>query len=279
MKLILLFLTLINPILKEDVVKISKTYEIDSPESFTVLVDNIFGDVVFESSQDDKVYLELEIEIFGRTDALVEKAKKELELGERLVDDSLILYTKAPFIRRCKWGNRGQYGYNIPRDPAYDFKYQYKLKVPKRIGVYARTVDKGDVLIKNIDGIVKANNVNGEVDIQNARDVREASTVNGDVTINFLENPKASVDFNTVNGDFNFELPKNFNAKIYFDSMNGSLFSAFDYRKLSPKIEKSEKGGMFKIGTKTGVEIGSGGPEFSFKSINGNVYLKSSGAR
>lgn len=264
-----------NPDLREDQIKISKSYEIESPENFTVLIDNIFGNIEVESSNDNKVYLELEIEISGRSDALVEKAKRELELGERHVDDSLILYTKAPFIKMNRWGNGGM-GYNIPRDPQYKFRYQYKLRVPKNSGVYARTVNKGDVLIKDIDGVIRANNVNGDVEIKNARDVRAASTVNGDVTINFLENPKESVDFNTVNGDFNFELPKNFNAKIYFDSMNGELFTAFDYRRLSPQIQKSSKEGTFKIGSKTGVEIGAGGPEFSFSSINGNVYLKRS---
>ncbi len=278
MKLLLLLLTLAAPDLKEDVIKISKTYEVESPEDFTVLVDNIFGDVVFEASQDNKVHLELEIEISGRSEALIEKAKRELELGERLVDDSLIFYTKAPFVKICRWGD--QTGYSIPRNhPDYKFRYQYKLKVPQKIGVYARTVDKGDVFVRNIDGIVKANNVNGRVDIQNARDVRKASTVNGDITINFLESPRESVDFNTVNGDFRFELPDNFSAKIYFDSMNGDLFSAFECKKMGPKIEKSEKNGMFKIGTKTGVEIGSGGPELSFKSINGDLYLRKSNAR
>ena len=72
---------------------------------------------------------------------------------------------------------------------------------------------------------------------------------------------------------------KNLNAKVYFDSMNGDMYSAFDYRKLSPKIEKSNRNGKFKIGTKTGVEIGEGGPELSFRSINGNVYLKRSKAQ
>ncbi len=277
MKLVLLLLTLTNPILKEDVIKISKTYEVDSSNDFIMVVDNIYGDIEIESTEGSNVYLELEIHISGRTDDLIEKAKKELELGERLVDDSLVFYTKAPFIRKCRWGNRS--GYTIPRDPKYKFSYQYKLKVPKNIHVDARTVDNGDIELKNIDGAIYTNNVNGSIAIENGRDIREASTVNGDVTINFLENPTESVHFNTVNGDFKFELPKNFNAKIYFDSMNGNLYSAFDYKKLSPKLEKTERNGMFKIGSKTGVEIGSGGPEFSFKSINGNVYLKKSGAR
>lgn len=273
MKLLILCFSLLNPELKEDRISISKSYEIDTPGEFTVMIDNIFGDVEVEPSNDNKVYLELEIVISGRTDALLEKAKKELELGEHRVDDSLVLFTEAPFIKKCRWG------YDMRRGPDYKFKYQYKLKVPKSIGVFAKTVDRGDVLIKNIDGIVKASNVNGEVEIENARDVRKASTVNGDVTISLLEKPTESVDFNTVNGDFRFELPANFSAKIYFDSMNGDLYTAFDYKSLSPRVEKSEKNGTFKIGTKTGVEIGSGGPEFSFRSINGNVYLDKANAR
>ncbi|MEP5104921.1 MAG: hypothetical protein ABJQ84_09895, partial [Ekhidna sp.] len=74
----------------------------------------------------------------------------------------------------------------------------------------------------------------------------------------------------------NFKLPKDFSAKVYFDTMNGDMFTAFHYQTMSPKVEKSSEHGKFKIGTKTGVEIGSGGPELSFRSINGNVYLKKS---
>lgn len=277
MKLLILLLAITNPDLKEDRIQISKSYEINATADFTVMVDNFYGAVEVVPSDDDKVYLELEIQITGRTDALIARAKKELELGERMLGDSLVLYTEAPFIERRSWGNYR--GFNVRRKPEYSFRYQYKLKVPRNVGVNARTIDKGDVTIKDMDGIIAACNVNGNVEITNARDVREATTVSGDITINFLENPKESVDFNTVNGDFNFELPKNFSAKIYFDSMNGDLYSAFDYKKLSPKVEKSNRNGKFKIGTKTGVEIGAGGPELSFRSINGNVYLKRSKAQ
>lgn len=276
MKLLLLLFAITAGDLSEEKIKISKSYKIDAPENFTVMVDNIFGDVTIEPSPDDQVYLELSIEIRG-TETQIEKAKVELELGERITKDSILLYTKAPFIRRCNW--KGFSGFNMNRGPAYSFKYQYKLKVPKNINIYAKTVDKGDVSVKDMIGIVKAGNVNGKVDIENARDVREASTVNGDVTISLLENPKESINFNTVNGDFNLELPKDFNAKIFFDSMNGNLYTAFDYKRLSPIIEKSEKNGQFKIGTKTGVEIGAGGQELSFSSINGNVYLNKTGGR
>ncbi|WP_425389564.1 DUF4097 family beta strand repeat-containing protein [Ekhidna sp.] len=274
MNLLLILLTLINPDLKEDRIVINKEYTIDNPNEMAVIVNNINGDVEIESSGDNKVYLSLIIEMSAGTDALLEKAKSELELGELFTHDSLVFFTKAPFIKKYRWGKYS--GYDMHDYPKYSFKYQYKLKVPKAVSLEAKTVNNGDVFVKNLDGPIKACNVNGKVDIKYARKVLQASTVNGDVTINFLENPTEAIDFNTVNGDFNFELPDNFSAQVYFDSMNGDLFTSFDYKKMSPKVEKSEKNGKFKIGTKTGVEIGSGGPELSFRSINGNVYLKKS---
>ncbi|WP_420317322.1 DUF4097 family beta strand repeat-containing protein [Ekhidna sp.] len=274
MNLLLILLILINPDLKEDKVEINKEYTIDNPSQMLVIVNNINGDVEIEASEDNKVYLSLVIEMSAGTDELLAKAKSELELGELFTHDSLVFYTKAPFIKKCRWGNYT--GYDMHDYPKYTFKYQYKLKVPKAVSLEAKTINNGDVYVQNIDGPVKACNVNGEVEIKNARQVLQASTVNGDVTINFLESPKNAIDFNTVNGDFTFELPEDFSAQVFFDSMNGDLFTAFDYKRMSPKVEKSERNGTFKIGTKTGVEIGSGGPELSFRSINGNVYLKKS---
>lgn len=273
MKTLLILMTLINSDLAKDKITIEKTYELESPKDMVVVVDNIFGNITVEPSTDNKVYLIVDIEISAGNESLLQKAKSELKLGEIFSHDSLVFYTKAPFIKRKKWGN--DWGHDMRDEPQYSFRYQYTLKVPKEATIDAKTINKGDVYVKDIK-TVKACNVNGSVEIKNVNQVLQASSVNGDITINFLENPKNAIDFNTVNGDFNLELPNNLNAKVFFDSMNGALFTAFDYQTLRPKVEKSEKNGTFKIGTKTGVEIGNGGPELSFKSINGNVYLKKS---
>jgi hypothetical protein len=273
MKILILLITLINPDLKEEKITINKTYELESPKDMVVLIDNIFGSISVEPSNDNKVYLTLEIEISAGNESLMQKAKNELQLGEVFAHDTLLFYTRAPFVKRTKWGNN--WGRDMHEGPKYSFKYKYTLKVPKDVILEAKTVNKGNVYVRDI-ATVKACNVNGSIEIKNVNQVLQASTVNGDVTINFLENPKNHIDFNTINGDFNLELPKNLNARVFFDSMNGDLFTAFDYQKLIPKVEKSEKNGTYKIGTKSGVEIGSGGPELSFKSINGNVYLKKS---
>ncbi|MEQ6168473.1 DUF4097 family beta strand repeat-containing protein [Ekhidna sp. MALMAid0563] len=272
MKLLLILLTLINPDLKEDRIVINKTYDIPNAEKMLVMIHNMNGDVTVEATEGNQVSLDLTIEISASSDDLIDQAKRDLKLGEYIKNDSLVLYMKAPFMRRCD----GQqfWGYNMNDGPDYSFKYQYKLKVPKKIAIHAKTVNNGDVLVRNMEGKVMVSNVNGDIEVENVHDLRRASTVNGDVDITFVKAPQMPVKFHTVNGDFTFELPDDFNAQVYFDSMNGDLYTAFDYKRMSPKVEKSERNGTFKIGTKTGVEIGSGGPELSFKSINGNVYLK-----
>ena len=270
MNTFLILLTLWNPALKKDRVLILKEYEIADPRNMTVIIDNINGDVEVSASNDQKVYLSLEIVISGYSDALVEKAKSELQLGQLLTDDSLTFFTKAPFIKKNQWG------YNMRDEPKYSFKYQYKVRVPKETSIEAKTINHGKVTVANVDGAISVGNINGAIEVKNARVIEEASTVNGDVTINFLEPPAKKTFFNTVNGDFHFTLPDSFSAQVYFDSMNGDLYTAFDFEKLAAKITRSEKEGTYKIGSKTGIEIGSGGPELSFKSINGNVYLRKS---
>lgn len=277
MNSVFLFFSLLLPTDRvEDEIRISKTYPVDNKE-LTLLVDNIFGSIKVEASKDDQIHLDLVIELSASSESLLAKAKKELQLGEEISNDSILLFTKAPFIKRCKWD--GLAGFNMGDGPKYEFKYQYVLSVPSDLSIYAKTVDNGDVTVSGISGIVKAYNVNGDVTIEKARDVRDASTVNGKVFISLLQNFQEDVEFNTVNGDFEFELPEDFSAKIFFDSMNGDLYTSFDYKKLSPRVEKSDEEGRFKVGTKTGVEIGSDGPELSFTSINGNVYLRKAGTR
>ena len=271
--MILMALTIGKP--KEGKTVIVKTFPVENAEKTTVIIDNINGDVEVERSDDELVHLYLEILFEADNDELLAKAKQELKLGEYRSNDSLVFSVKAPFVRKCNWNNG--WGYQMEEgEPKYNFKYQYKVKVPKQVSVEAKTVNNGDVLVADVAGPVKVANVNGSVEVKNAMEIMSACTVNGDVTINFLRSPKESIHFNTVNGDFRFTLPDDFRAQVYFESMNGDLFTAFDYQEMNPKVTKSEKNGKFKIASKTGVEIGSGGPELSFKTINGNVYLKKS---
>lgn len=270
MKLLLL-LTLFAFGFKEDQILIERKYDIKTPETFVLVVDNIIGPVTILRSMDDDIHLSLEIKMFAASDELLQEARSDLKMGEKLSEDTLILFMDAPFVNHCE----GLKGFRINTQPAYDYSYSYVLKVPQNISIDVRTIDEGEIHIEDVAGAIKANNINGGLEIVNAIKVIEVGSVNGDIKVSFSKLPEEDISFHTVNGNFELEFTDDLNAKIYFDSMNGDIYTAFDYKKMAPKIERSTSQGTFKIGTKTGVEIGVGGPELTFKSINGNVYLKS----
>jgi len=274
MRLLLILMALAAETPKEGKTVIVKTFSVKNVEETTVIIDNINGDVEVEKSEDDLVHLYVEILFEADSEQLLSKAKRELALGSYDANDSLVFSVQAPFIKKCRWGNG--WGYSMNSEPAYSFKYHFKVKVPESVTLEAKTVNHGNVYVANLSGPVKVGNVNGSVEVKNARKIESASTGNGDVTITFLESPKDPIHFNTVNGDFNFTLPADFSAEVYLESMNGDLYTSFDYQNTGPKVTKSQKNGRFKISSKSGIEIGSGGPELTFKSINGNVYLNRS---
>lgn len=271
MNLLTILLLLFRPVPVSETVSIQKTYDVAEADELLVMVNNIFGDVTIEPSKSGKVELDLKIRISANSAKLVEQGKRELKLGEYLAKDSMVFYTKAPFIRDCDeppfkggWWNE---------EIDYSFTYDYTIRIPSNANISAKTVNEGDVVIKGISGTVSAWNVNGGLEIREVGDLRKASTVNGDVTIDFSKSPVEPIDFHTVNGNFKLKFPDDLAAKIYFDTMHGDIYSAFEYRRAAPIVQESRKGTKYRISSKSGVEIGSGGPVLNFRSINGNVYI------
>ena len=273
MKTVVLLIGLLNFSPPEETIRINKSYSVDDPNKLLLMVNNVYGSIDVEPSTTGKVELALEIKVRANSQKLLDQAKKDLKLGEYFGQDSIIFYTKAPFIRDCDGPPPFKGGWWNDQ-PDYDFSYEYTLKVPANSNIYLKTVNDGEIGIKNMSGEISAKNVNGGLNIIGAKKLVQANTVNGDIDIEFASVPKESIDFKTVNGDFNLNFPSSLASKVYFDTMNGEMYSAFDYSDLSPLVEKSDKGSRFKISSKTGIEIGAGGPTLSFKSINGDVYLR-----
>ena len=272
MNVLLILLMLAPSPVRDETVRINKSYPIADAENMTVFIDNLNGDVVVESTAGNEVKLTLEIEISAKTEELMKTAKSQLKLGEWIDNDTLSFYTDAPFIKRTKCGDGWRYETN--KYPPYAFKYQYKVLVPRAVSLDLKTINGGQVLVKNVEGLIKASNVNGGLELLNVHELSSANAVNGDITIEFKKAPVQPIKFGTVNGDFNLTLPDDFAAQVFFESLNGDLYSSFDYEAIAPKLVKTEKNGTYKIESKAGIEIGSNGPELIFRTVNGSAYLK-----
>ena len=100
------------------------------------------------------------------------------------------------------------------------------------------------------------------------------------VTFNRMDKDK-DMSFSTLNGDIDVIFPANLKANVKLNSDNGEIYSDFDIAlKTTPKKILSENGrdkkGKFKVEIEKSVYgvINGGGPEFVFKSFNGDIYIR-----
>jgi DUF4097 and DUF4098 domain-containing protein YvlB len=271
--------------------KINKefTFEKKTPDN-AIIVANINGDIKVTGYNGDKVIVEVNRQIFGKTEARLQKGKEELQLGVLDRADTLIFYV----IQGCNqfgqkmngknsngWYNNG-WGYNWDckdRDcqPQYDYTMDFTIKVPTGTHVAVSTVNDGDIVVENVRGSVDADNVNGSIKLTNLVREAAASTINGDVDIEYTTNPSKDCRFYTLNGDINAVFQKGLAASLSFESFNGSFYTNMDnLTKLPAQVVKSSKGDGIKYKlTGNRYQVGNGGAAYlDFETFNGDVYLK-----
>ncbi len=271
--------------------KINKEYTFEKKSADNaIIVANINGDVKVSGYDGDKVIVEVNRQIFGKTEARLEKGKQELQLGVLDRADTLIFYVMQGCNqfgqnlngnKRNGWYNNG-WGYNWDckgRDcqPQYDYKMDFTIKVPAGIHVAVSTVNDGDILVENVKGSVDADNINGSIKLTNLVREAAASTINGDVDIEYTANPSKDCRFYTLNGDINATFQRGLAASLSFESFNGSFYTNIDnMTKLPAQVVKSTKGEGIKYKvTGNRYQIGKGGAAYlDFETFNGDVYLK-----
>lgn len=270
--------------------KINKelTFEKKSADN-AVMIANINGHIKVSGYDGDKIILEVTKSIDAKTDARLEKAKQEIELGVIDRADTIIFYVKDgcnTFGRRTernkrdRWAKKG-WGYNWDNNNrcnlTYDYKMDFVVKVPAGVHIAASTINEGDIVIENVKGSVDADNINGSIKLTNLMREAEASTINGDVDIDYTLNPSKDCRFYTLNGDINALFQKGLSASLGFESFNGSFYTNIDgLEPLPVKVEKSTKGEgiKFKLNGNR-YQVGKGGEAYlDFETFNGNVYLK-----
>jgi hypothetical protein len=271
--------------------KINKeyTFEKKTPAS-TLMILNMNGFVRVEGYAGDKVQVEVNKQIYAKTDARLEHGKKEIQLGVIDRADTIILYVQGVCNEFGKQrnhdhnGRHGGWGYNWQNncqgcddDKDYDWDMDFTIKVPQGVNVIASTINNGDVEVKNISAYSAAENINGSVKLENiSGPATYASTINGDVDVDYSKNPKDECRYYSLNGDVNVLFVKGLAANVGFESFNGELYTNVDKLESLPSaMEKTSKGNgvSYKIGASR-FKIGAGGPFLDFETFNGNAYIK-----
>ena len=257
---------------------INKEYSIKQPSAGMLAVYNLDGSVKVEGYAGDKVIIEIDKTISAPTADILEQGKKEIKLGFEQIGDSVVAYIQAPWdTRPHDW--RESYDWPERRRIEYRCKLEYTIKVPFNMNLRVSTINDGDVLVKNVSGILHVNNVNGAIAILNAKGTTHARTINGDLSVNYLSNPPESSSYYTLNGKLTATFQPNLSADLQFKSMNGGFYTDFpDVEMLAPTVTKNQEkkgdGTIYRMNKDTKMRIGSGGKQFKFETLNGNIYIK-----
>lgn len=242
---------------------------------------NIEGDVKVEAYDGNTIEVEVIKKITAKNEADIKKGMEDVTVEFAEGDGFVRARLATPYNRyrekddplECGWDwqqNRERVGYR--------YRLDFKVKVPRQISVKISTVNDSDLSVKGVKGQVYASNVNGDVDLVDLANDTKASTVNGTIEVSYLSMPKVFADFNTVNGNIEVTAPASSQAVYSFESQWGQVFSDFEFsKKLAPKMtqETDGKGAkLYKIANSNSYQVGSGGPQISFKTLNGDVMIR-----
>jgi hypothetical protein len=228
-----------------------------------LIVDNVTGFIEVSASTGGSVEVDVEKSLRASTQDRLSLAKKEVSLGVTQEGGLVRLLVDGPFRRQG-----GQ---------VYDFTYDFKIKVPRNISLDLRTVNKSHILVEGTSGEFKISNVNGGIEMREVEGSGSVHTVNGPVKVTFSRNPTGATSFKSVNGTLDVTFRGGLNADVRMKTMNGGMFTDFPVTAMPASgIQPERRDGMFvwKSNRMTGVRIGSGGPELSFETLNGEVLIK-----
>lgn len=157
----------------------------------------------------------------------------------------------------------------------------FNISLPRNFSLKLSLVHGDDLTVENVDGEMEISHVNGDVSLLNVGGSAVVNTVNGDITATFNRvSPGQPMAFSNVNGEIDISLPAGAKLTAKMKSEWGEVFTDFDMdiqRSDKEQIDASDSG-VFKVSVNNWIHgrINGGGPEYLFKSLRGDIYIRKS---
>jgi hypothetical protein len=199
------------------------------------------------------------------------EAKRDVKVDMSQQGNFARLYVDGPFRSNNGTNYRGDnyYGYRVDLD--------FDVQVPYDTEVVLKTVNRGDIVVKQTTGDYEVHGLNGGIEMDDISGSGSVNTLNGNVKVTYTKNPAKPTTFKTLNGSLDIWCQPGLNADLTFDRLNGAVYTDFDVTARPINVEGSTSGGKFvyRGGRNMSARAGSGGPELSFQTLNGTIRLHS----
>lgn len=252
---------------------ITKEFSLNSAAT-TLNVYNIDGFIKVEGYAGNKIILEIDKTISGKTDKIIEQGKSEFKLNFEQKNDEITAYISEPYDSRPNINH-----HNKDLHIEYNVQVNYTIKVPYSTNLKVSTINNGDVSVLDVKGEIKANNINGAITLKNISKAYDVHTINGNVDINYVTLPPDNAKYYTLNGDLTVTYPANLSADCSFKSFQGEFYTDFPEVAVMPSkikkiVEKDGERTRHKLEKGSNIKIGNGGLKLHFETFNGNIYIK-----
>ncbi len=251
---------------------IEKTLSFGSTsKSRQLVVDNINGSIEVMGHSGDKVKLKVRKTISARSATKLDEAKTRIKLDIREQGDAIVLYVDTPYRK-----SDGSINHRGWRYYGYDVTYDFVIKVPFDVDLILKTINDGEIKVKQTRGNFEIDNTNGGIEAAHISGSGRIYALNGDVTVSFAKNPQADCSFGSLNGEINVTFLPELSADFRIKTFNGDVFTDFDvsHLKSRPATQKRKRGKyVYKSDKAFGARVGNGGPEIEFDGFNGDIYI------
>jgi hypothetical protein len=251
---------------------IRKTFDLSGTSGEKrLLVDNVSGFVHVTGYGGSQIQVSVEKHIYGYSNEAIQEARRDVRLEMSQQGPYARLYVDGPF--------RGNNGTNYRGDDYYGYRvvFDFDVQVPYDTVLSLKTINDGDIQVKNTSGDYEINGLNGGIGMEGISGSGSIHTLNGKVEVTYANNPGKPVSFRTLNGAIDVWFRPGLNADLSFERLNGEIFSDFDVtvRPMTVSGDLSSGKLVYNGGRSIGGRTGSGGPELSFHTLNGTIRLHS----
>ncbi len=155
---------------------------------------------------------------------------------------------------------------------------EFEILVPRNFSLKISVVTGDRIEIIGVNGDHEINHVNGDIKLSNVSGSALVNTVNGDIDAIFSAvTANKPMAFSNINGDIDVSIPANTKFTAKMRSEFGEMFTDFDMvmkNQTGPKV--SESAGKYKVEVNNWVtgDVNGGGPEYLFKTLRGDFYLR-----
>lgn len=243
-----------------------------------LVIDNLEGSIEVTGHSGGEIQVVIEERYAGSSERAIEEARREVTLDMSQEGDTVRLYLDGPFRRKSG-------GINFPgwEKLGYSVRHDFEVRVPYGTDVQLQTVNGGDIIVHDTRGSVDAQNTNGSIDLAGVTGSGRVQTTNGDVRVAFVGNPRSDGSFTTTNGNLEVSFAPDLDADIEVKMLNGRFESDYEYEKTSMSTRRDDRHPdrhhrrdhhtHSDSARRYSLQVGSGGPELFFETVNGNVVL------